>query len=219
MAAQAMATPDPRPRQVPATSADELSTRLVDTARRLMWQSGGPGFTVNQVVMGSGTSLKSFYRLFSGKDELLVALFRDDARIGAESLAALVDEHADPTDRVHTAVIGLFRFITADGQLPYAAALVREHLRLAESRPAELRSVLAPFVELFTRELADAQSASVLRRGDAARDARTLFHLVISHLHALVCHQIDDPPRQVAEDLWAFCAAALRPGVRPDDQT
>lgn len=215
MAAQALATQAQRPRQLPSTTPEELSARLVDTARRLMWQSGGPGFTVNQVVVGSGTSLKSFYRLFSGKDELLVALFRDDARIGAESLAALVDQHADHTERVHTAVVGLFRFITADGHLPYAAALVREHLRLAESRPAELRSVLAPFVELFTRELGHAQSAGALRGGDPAKDARTLFHLVISHLHALVCHQIDDPPDQVAEDLWAFCAAALRPDGRP----
>ena len=42
-------------------------------------------------------------------------------------------------------------------------------------------------------------------------DARTLFHLVVSHLHALICHQIEESPTDVAEELWAFCSAALRP--------
>ncbi len=200
---------DPGPGYGASTAADELSARLVESARRLMWEGAGPGFTVAQVVADADTSLKSFYRLFSGKDELLVALFRADARIGAEALAVMVGERHDPVERLRCAVMGLFRFITADGQLPYAAALVREHLRLAESRPRELRAVLAPFVELFAREVGDAQTAGAVRPGDPARDARVLFHLVISHLHAIVCHQIDDPPDQVAADLWAFCAAAL----------
>jgi len=66
-------------------------------------------------------------------------------------------------------------------------------------------------VDLFAGELRAAQRVGVVRAGDPERDARTLFHLVLSHLHALICHQIEDPPMQVADDLWAFCAAALRP--------
>ncbi len=184
---------------------------LVEAARALMWETGAPVFTVNQVVAGAGTSLKSFYRCFESKDELLVALFEDDARRGAEALAAAVESHVDPVARVRCAVEGLFGFITVDGRLPYAAALVREHLRLSESRPAELRAVLQPFVEIFRSELDDAGRRGALRVDDAGRTARTLFHLVVSHLHALICHQIEESPTDVADDLWAFCAAALRP--------
>ena len=97
---------------------------LVEAARALMWETGAPVFTVNQVVAAAGTSLKSFYRCFESKDELLVALFEDDARRGAEALAAAVDGHDDPVARVRCAVEGLFGFITVDGRLPYAAALV-----------------------------------------------------------------------------------------------
>jgi hypothetical protein len=88
---------------------------------------------------------------------------------------------------------------------------VREHLRLAESRPDQLRGVLDPFVGVFERAIAAAQARGTVRAGDARRDARTLFHLVVSHLHALICHQIEEPPTDVAEELWAFCSAALRP--------
>jgi AcrR family transcriptional regulator len=184
---------------------------LVEAARGLMWETGAPVFTVTQVVAAAGTSLKSFYRCFESKDELLVALFEDDARRGADALAEAVDRYQDPVARVRCAVEGLFGFISVDGRLPYAAALVREHLRLSESRPAELRAVLEPFVEIFRRELDDAGRQGALKVDDAGRTARTLFHLVVSHLHALICHQWEESPADVAGDLWAFCAAALRP--------
>ena len=189
----------------------EVRARLLEAARAIMREAGGPGFTVTQVVGAAGTSLKSFYRSFDSKDELLVALFEDDARRGAAALAALVGGSDDPLGRVRLAVVGLFRFLAGDGRLPYAAALVREHLRLAESHPDQLRGVLEPFVAVFADVVGDAQSKGAVRAGDARRDARTLFHLVVSHLHALICHQIDEPPVEVAEELWAFCAAALRP--------
>ncbi|MHB8680658.1 MAG: TetR/AcrR family transcriptional regulator [Acidimicrobiales bacterium] len=188
----------------------DTAERLVEAARALMWEALGPGFTVTQVVAAAGSSLKSFYRCFESKDELLVALFEDDARRGADALAAMV-HRKEPPDRLRTAVVGLFRFITLDGRLPYAAALVSEHLRLAQSRPDELKAVMQPFVDVFERELRDAAARGEIRGGDAGRDARTLFHLVTSHLHALIYHQIDDPPAKVADDLWTFCAAALRP--------
>jgi AcrR family transcriptional regulator len=189
----------------------DVRARLLEAARDLMRESDGPGFTVTQVVAAAGTSLKSFYRSFASKDELLVALFEDDATRAAEALAAMVAGGDEPTPRVRLVVVGLFRFLAEDGRLPYAAALVREHLRLAESYPDRLRAVLEPFVAVFADVLRDAQARGAVRPGDPRRDARTLFHLVVSHLHALICHQIDEPPDDVAEELWAFCAAALRP--------
>src|SRR5580658_8448839 len=171
---------------------------LVEAARALMWETGAPVFTVTQVVAAAGTSLKSFYRCFESKDELLLALFEDDAHRGAVALAAAVDQFDDPVARVRGAVEGLFGFITVDGRLPYAAAFVREHLRLSESRPDELRAVLQPFVDIFRDELDRAGRGGVLAVPDAGRMARTLFHLVVSHLHALIYHQIDESPTDVA---------------------
>lgn len=193
------------------TRRAEVRIRLVESARDLVWDAGGPTFTVTQVVAAAGTSLKSFYRCFAGKDELLVALFEDDARRGADALLAMVDVEAGPLERLRVVVVGLFRFLTVEGRLPYAAALVREHLRLAESHPDQLRGVLDPFVGVFEDAVALAQKSAAVRAGDARRDARTLFHLVLSHLHALICHQIEESPTEVAEELWAFCSAALRP--------
>jgi AcrR family transcriptional regulator len=190
----------------------DTGERLVEAARALMWEAGGPTFTVSQVVSAAGSSLKSFYRRFGSKDELLVALFADDARRGAEVLSAMVESR--PTgDRLRTAVVGLFSLLQVDGRRPYAAALVAEHLRLAQRRPADLTAVLAPLVQLIQAELEGAAQRGEIRSEDPAADARTVFHLVLSHLHALVWHQIDDDPAMVSERLWAFCSAALSPAV------
>src|SRR5580658_954261 len=80
-----------------------VATDLVESARSLMWETGAPVFTVTQVVAAAGTSLKSFYRCFESKDELLVALFQDDARRGAEALATAVGHYDDPVARVRCA--------------------------------------------------------------------------------------------------------------------
>jgi AcrR family transcriptional regulator len=192
----------------------DAAGRLVDAARALMWEAGGPSFTVSQVVVAAGSSLKSFYRCFGSKDELLVALFAEDARRGAEVLAAMVD--AEPTaTRLRVAVVGLFTLLQVDGRRPYAAALVAEHLRLAQRRPADLSAVLSPFVELIEAEVRAAAGRGEIASSDPGADARTVFHLVLSHLHALVWHQIEDDPAVLSQRLWEFCAAALAPAARP----
>jgi len=189
---------------------DETLQRLVAAARSLMWEAGSPTFTVNQVVMAAGSSLKSFYRCFGSKDDLLVALFADDARRGAELLARRVEKAPDH-ERLRTMVTGLFGFLGVERQLPYAAALVSEHLRLAQAHPEELAVVRSPFVALFEAEVGGAMERGEIRPGEAGGDARMVFHLVLAHLHALVWHQIDDDPDEVGSKVWAFCAAALRP--------
>ncbi|HZU79194.1 MAG TPA: TetR/AcrR family transcriptional regulator [Acidimicrobiales bacterium] len=207
MAIQAPSGEEPSTR--PAEGTGDPAARLVEAARALLRERQGPSFTVSQVVRRAGSSLKSFYRCFESKDELLVALFEDDSRRGAAALAALVERRA-ADGRLRAAVTGLFEFLTLNG-LPYAGALVAEHLRLAQDRPAKLRAVLQPYVSVFEREVAGAMARGEVRAGDPAHDAQLLFNVVVSHLQSLVYQQIEDPPEQVAGGLWAFCAAALRP--------
>ncbi len=202
-----------------AGASDDVAVRLVGAARSLMWEAGAASFTVSQVVAAAGSSLKSFYRCFGSKDDLLAALFADDARRGAKVLSDLVDAGPEG-ERLRTTVTGLFGFLGVARQVPYAASLVSEHLRLAQSRPEELREVRRPFLALFERELAGARRRGEIRPGDSAADARLVFHLVLSHLHSLVWHEIaDDDPATVAEQVWAFCAAALAPdrATTPDE--
>jgi AcrR family transcriptional regulator len=186
-------------------------SRLVGAARDLAAEHGGPSFTVEQVVTRAGTSLKSFYRHFSGKDDLLLALFEEDNRRGALALEAMTAGAEDPLERLRRGVVGLFSVVASTEDRAYMAVLVREHLRLAESRPDGLREALAPYVDLLAAELEAAMGAGAVRPGDPRRDAVAVFHLVVGHLHALLLGQVEDDPTGLGEYLWEFCRGALSP--------
>jgi AcrR family transcriptional regulator len=183
-------------------SVDRLE-RLVAAARDLANETGSAGFTVAQVAQRAGLSLKSFYRCFAGKDDLLVALLEEDSRLGAEVLAEMVDAHDVPEERLRAYVIGVFELLTHLGALGYAGVLVREHRRLSEARPDELRRALAPMVDLLEREVAGAVATA-----DSARDARTVFALVLEGIHEVTLGRVE--PLDEATYLWRFCWSALR---------
>lgn len=185
-----------------ARSVDRLE-RLVGAARDLANETGSAGFTVAQVAQRAGLSLKSFYRCFAGKDDLLVALLEEDSRLGAVILTEVVDAHGEPAARLRAYVVGVFELLTHPGALGYAGVLVREHGRLSEARPDDLRRALAPMVDLLAREVAAAVATS-----DPARDARTVFALVLEGIHEVTLGRVE--PLDEATYLWRFCWSALR---------
>jgi AcrR family transcriptional regulator len=51
------------------------SERFITVATQFLYETGSLEFTVADLVERSGMSLRSFYQHFSGKDELLLAVF------------------------------------------------------------------------------------------------------------------------------------------------
>lgn len=184
---------------------------LVDAARALAAESGSSAFTIADVAERAGVSLRSFYRHFGGKDDLLLALFEEESATGAQILAERIAGHDDPLERVQAYVVGLFELIvTGSG---YASLLVREHLQLGEQYPDELRLALAPLVDLLHAELTAAAVAKRVRKVDHD-DAVLLFSVVLAHIHAALLFESAGDVDAAAERLWAFCRPALTEGMR-----
>src|SRR5688572_30514332 len=95
----------------------ERIEKLLDAARELADETGGAAFTVAQVASRAGLSLKSFYRCFAAKDDLLIALLEEDSRVGATIIAQTVDEHSDPFARLRAYVTGYFDMLTIPGAI------------------------------------------------------------------------------------------------------
>lgn len=190
-----------------ARSVDQLE-RLVDAARDLANETGTAAFTVAQVAAHAGLSLKVFYRCFAGKDDLLVALLEEDSRLGAGILREMVDTYTEPAQRVRAYLVGVFELVSLPGALGYAGLLVREHRRLSESRPEELRQALAPMIDVLGAEIEAARVAGVVAAQDANREARAVFALVLDGIHDIARGQAE--PRDEAAFLWRFCWGALR---------
>ncbi len=77
----------------------EQAQLIVDAGRRLIVERGDR-FTTQELVKEAGVALQTFYRLFAGKDQLLLAVFED---LIAESCAlyeAAALELPDPVTRL-----------------------------------------------------------------------------------------------------------------------
>lgn len=188
----------------------ERMERLVAATRELANETGSAAFTVQQVVARSGLSLKSFYACFRTKDDLLLALIEEDSSLGADILHAMIDAHETPVARLHAFFRGIFSLLLVPGAAGYAAVLVREQRRLTEHHTEHLRVALVPLVSLVEAELVAGTDAGVLTSAEPARDAATVFELVLSGIHDVVVGADARDPLEVAEYLWRFCSAGLR---------
>jgi AcrR family transcriptional regulator len=187
--------------------------RLLDAARELASETGSAAFTVAQVAERAGMSLKGFYGCFAGKDDLLLALLEEDSGVGATLLADAVARHDEPVARVRAYVRGLFSMLAHPGAMGYAGVLVREHRRLGETRPDDLRVALAPLVDMLAGELAAAADVGLARTPDPARDAEVVFRVLLAGIHEVTLGRRD--PAEEAADLWRLCWSGL--GTRSDD--
>ena len=181
----------------------ERMERCIAAARELANETSSAAFTVAQVAARANVSLKSFYRCFPGKDELLLALLEDDSHIGARVLAERVGTRENPADALHAFVTELFTVLSFPGALGYAGVLVREHRRLSEHYPLELRVALAPLVQLMAVHIAAATSST-----DARRDAETMFRILLQGIDDVIVGRAADAA-ELGEYLWNFCWQGL----------
>lgn len=177
---------------------------LIDAARQLATETGSADFTVQQVVRRAGQSLKSFYKYFEGKDDLLLALIEEDSRIGAAALGDIVDESTGPLDRLRTFVRSLVIFGSV-GDRGYVQVLLRERARLDQADSERMAAALAPFTDLLQSLLVDAADAGLVRAGDSGRDALMIFNLVMASIHAQVLAADDLAGEEAADYVWEFC--------------
>jgi len=198
----------------------ERSRRIVDAAYELLEEQGLDGLTIRAVLKRTGLSRRAFYERFEGKDDLVLAVFEHTIRRAASHLDELVRTTADPLERLRVIVTSIvFGSITLAG--PQAAqsnrrgaALSREHLRLAESRPADLQAALSPLLAVITQHLADGMEAGVIRGDDPRRMAALVYNLVSTTVHTeLLAHESARPDRaqraRLAADIWEFCRRAI----------
>jgi AcrR family transcriptional regulator len=186
---------------------------LVRAARELANETGSATFTVNQVAKQAHLSLKSFYRCFAGKDELLLALLEEESRTGAALLADAIAGHPDPVERLRAYVEDLFEVLTHPAAVGYAGLLVREHRRLSEEHPDELRTALSPLVDLLASELAHAAAAGVAEVDDPQRTAATVFGILLGGITDVTSGSAD--PRELARWLWRFCWSGIQGSPSP----
>ena len=187
----------------------EQAQVVVDAARRLIAERG-EGFTTQELVKEAGVALQTFYRLFAGKDQLLLAVFED--MIAEQAL--LYEEAArglpDPVARLHFYVTEAVRSVGSDGGAGIQPRFVTaEHWRLHQLFPDEMSHATQAFTDLVLRQLQAAADEGLLAPADPERDAWFVTKLVMGVYHHYTFAAGAPDADDIGEQLWAFCLGAL----------
>lgn len=184
--------------------------QILDAATKLI-QSKGDEFTTGELVAEAGVALQTFYRYFSSKDELVLAVIGDAM---VDSCERLVGDAAGLTDPLARLRYYLTATLDRLGERSTGAAtsrfIVSMRWRLHRYFPDELAEVERPFVDLLRGEIDAATSAGLLSPRDPQWDSWLVTELVRSvfHFYAFAPRE-DDELEQAKERLWLFCLGAL----------
>jgi AcrR family transcriptional regulator len=193
-----------------ATRSMARLERLLDAVRELTDEADDASFTVAEVSTRAGVSLKTFYRSFASKDDLLLALLEEDSRTGAAMLTSALEQASAPVARLERYVVSLFKL--AQMAPGYARVLVRQYRRLGTDRPRELAAALGPLVELLERQIDAAAATGAASPGDPARAAEIVFALLLDGLADVTLAGRESG--EVAASVWCFVAGGLRIDAR-----
>jgi AcrR family transcriptional regulator len=192
--------------------AKDRSDRFVAAAVELLAERDESEVTIQDVVDRSTMSVRTFYIFFDGKDSLLLAVYETIlSKTALPLLRERCEEIEDPVSRIKVLMRGMVELGLVPGRL--SRALSTLHLRLAESRPNELKHALEP-LRLFIVELLSGVADTGRLRDDLHVDtqAALLQELMLATTHSSV---LGGGSQTSADDLWAFCSAAiLRPAAR-----
>jgi AcrR family transcriptional regulator len=188
-----------------ATRSMARLERLLDAVRELTDEADDASFTVAEVAARAGVSLKTFYRSFASKDDLLLALLEEESRTGAAMLGSALEQVPAAEERLERYVVSLFKLARmAPG---YARVLVRQYRRLGTYRPRELAAALAPLLDLLEGEIEAAAATGAAHPGDPTRAAEIVFALLIDGLADVTLSGRDSG--EVAASVWRFAAGGL----------
>ncbi|HEY6531577.1 MAG TPA: helix-turn-helix domain-containing protein [Acidimicrobiales bacterium] len=181
--------------------------QIVDAARRLAAEKG-EAFTTQELVKEAGVALQTFYRHFSGKDQLLLAVIEKTMVEGCANFEEQARPLRDPLDRLRFYVTVAIDTLD-DEDTASRRFITAEHYRLHQLFPDQLVEATRPFRDLLETELGKAQAAGSLPPRDVARSAWFIAELVQATFHHYAFATVEQPIEEIAADLWQFCLSAI----------
>lgn len=208
---------------LPAAVGDaeqDRTRRLIAAAHELLDEAGLEGLTIRAVLARTGLARRAFYERFQGKDDLVLAVFDATLRAAAHQFRAMTVDAVGPAEALEGVVRGIVLGQAQLGQMPVggahlrSAALSREHLRLAQQRPAELKAALEPLLDLMSGYIAQGMEVGVFRKADPSLQARLIYNLVSTTVHTLLLEEEGRAPDRaereaLAEAIWSFSLRAI----------
>lgn len=192
----------------------EQALAIVQAAERLIAVKG-ESFTTVELVKEAGIALKTFYRYFEGKDQLILVVLEQMVNEAATQFKEAAKGIDNPVDRLHFYVKSVIMVLAGTGtERPSPRFVTAEHWRLQSIYPEELARATKPFLDLLEGEVTAGMESGELRPTNPAHTSWLLHQLVMGVYHYYAFAPPSETYEQIADSLWDFCSAGL--GVGPD---
>jgi len=186
----------------------EQAEAIVAAARRLVSERGDQ-FTTQELVKEAGVALQTFYRIFGGKDQLLLAVFEDLIAESCADYERAAEALPDPIARLHFYVSVTVGSVNEASYGIGPRFVTAEHWRLHQLFPAEMARATQHFTDLVARQLVLADEQGLLATADPERDAWYVTKLVMAVFHHYAYADGPVDAQTIGEELWNFCLRAL----------
>ncbi len=186
----------------------EQAQAIVAAARRLIGERGDQ-FTTQELVKEAGVALQTFYRIFGGKDELLLAVFEDLISESCVVYEETARDLPDPVARLHYYVTVTVKSLGGGALEVGPRFTTAEHWRLYQHFPDEMTHATQHFADLVLRQLVLANEEGLLDSRDTEKDAWFITKLVMAVFHHYSYADPGPDAGAIGEDLWGFCLRAL----------
>lgn len=185
--------------------------KLVTAGLELLLERGDSSYTVEELVRRAHVALKTFYRSFPAKEDLLNEVFMTAVsgtvpRIRERILAEGVDE----LDRLRLAVTWPLEWRRRSDHA--SRVIAHEHLRIALSSPRTIAEAGRGYEDLLREFTTAAAATGRIRPVDIDWDVHIINRMITMGFHGLVLQDDEPGHGTLAEHVWRFCLAALGGG-------
>ncbi|HEY3670937.1 MAG TPA: helix-turn-helix domain-containing protein [Acidimicrobiia bacterium] len=186
----------------------EQAHAIVAAARRLITERGDQ-FTTQELVKEAGVALQTFYRIFGGKDQLLLAVFEDLIAESCADYERAAEALPDPVARLRYYVAVTVGGLTDASYGIGPRFVTAEHWRLHQLFPEEMAHATQHFTDLVERQLNLAVDEGLATSTDVPGDSWFITKLVMGTFHHFAYAEGPTDRTVIAEDLWSFCRRAI----------
>lgn len=187
----------------------EQAKLIIDAARQLIAVKDS-AFTLQELVTQADVALQTFYRYFSSKDQLLLAVIEEMITETCQVYEERSRRISDPIARLQFYIMTTLGPVSLGDENARGAQFVTaEHWRLHRLYPEELAQATKPFTDLILRQVVAATDAGVLTPSDPQSSAWLINQLVTAVFHHYAFAPDDEPREGVGDRVWLFCLGAL----------
>jgi len=143
----------------PDSANDDDRGCIIDAAYSCLSEPHSGPISVAAILQRAGVSTRAFYRHFESKDELFLALLRQESDALADRLDRIVDEPGDPVDQLRAWIRGMFGWMHDEELQMHLTVIDSDEVRAAkgyrETRERAHQGRERSLVEIIRRGKAD----------------------------------------------------------------